>query len=546
MNRTIVWFRRDLRIADHEPLYRAALRGAVIPVFVFDRALLHHPETAVARVAFMLECLRSLDQDLRDRGGRLILRFGDPVEVLPALIRETQAEGIYAHIDFERIYGRVRDARLNQELAKQDLKIRWFEPSATIPDLIPYPEYRDLWYADMTADRVPVPNQVRVPSEIISEPLPKLEELGLKPDSKLVPPGGTQAARQLLQEFLEEKSDRYYWQLSYPSAEATTGLSPHIKFGAISVRECFQTARRLERSPDERVRRSCKQLISRLRWGNGFAQRFRYLPQLELRSLYSVFDEEGWLFDEELYQAWQEGQTGFPIVDAAARCLQATGGWKELNFRSRALYSSFLTNLLGMDWRFGALHFMRHLIDGDCPIDHYQWAMQAGVTHCIDKTWTRIYNPEQSAVDRCDPEGAFIKRWVPELKNLPPKCLGSPSLIKGYPAPILDYKKARRLRVKQLEQQRHPFLNQENIVPFLSRLPENLLPFGSDRVSSEVSWAAVPESDLFPPPLDLDSLDLEQSKALRTWFVAHVDVTPRKASRRKPKSVSEDIQLSLL
>ncbi len=111
------------------------------------------------------------------------------------------------------------------------------------------------------------------------------------------------------------------------------------------------------------------------------------------------------------------------------------------NFRSRALYSSFLSNLLGMDWRFGALHFMRHLIDGDCPIDHYQWAMQAGVTHCVDKTWTRIYNPEQSAVDRCDPEGTFIKRWVPELAHLPPECLGCPPSIKGYPAPILNYKK---------------------------------------------------------------------------------------------------------
>jgi len=546
MNRTIVWFRRDLRISDHAPLYRAALRGAVIPVFVFDRALLHHPETAVARVAFMLECLRSLDQDLRDRGGRLILRSGDPVEVLPRLIQETQAEGIYAHIDFERIYGRVRDARLNRELAQQNFKIRWFEPTATTPDLIPYPHYRDLWYADMNADKVPIPGQVHVPPEISSEPVPTLEQLGLVSDGKQIPAGGTQAARQLLQEFLEEKSDRYYWQLSYPSAEATTGLSPHIKFGAISVRECVQTAQRLERSPDQRVKRSCKQLISRLRWGNGFAQRFRYLPQLELRSLYQVFDEDGWFFDEDLYQAWQQGQTGFPIVDAAARCLQATGGWKELNFRSRALYSSFLSNLLGMDWRFGALHFMRHLIDGDCPIDHYQWAMQAGVTHCVDKTWTRIYNPEQSAVDRCDPEGIFIKRWVSELARLPPECLGCPPPTKGYPAPILNYKKARRQRVQQLERQRRGFLNQENIVPFLAHLPEDLIPFGADRIPSEVSWAKRPEPDLFPSAIELDSLDLEQAKALRTWFVAHVDITPRKTSRRKPKFASEDIQLSLL
>ena len=546
MNRTIVWFRRDLRIADHAPLFRAALRGEVIPVFIFDRALLHHPETAVARVAFMLECLRSLDEELRQRGGRLILRSGDPVTVLPQLLRETQAEGIYAHLDFERIYGRVRDARLNRVLAAENQKIRWFEPLGAVPDLMPYPEYRDRWFADMKADPVPTPAQVRVPSEIASEPIPTLADLGLIGDGKPIPPGGTPAARQLLQEFLQEKIDRYYWQLSYPSAEATTGLSPHLKFGAISLRECYQTAQRLKSSPDERVQRSRKQLIARLRWGSGFAQRFRYLPQLELRSLYQVFDEEGWNFDEDLYQAWQQGETGFPIVDAAARCLLATGGWKAMNFRIRALHSSFLSNLVGMDWRYGALHFMRHLIDGDCPIDHYQWAMQAGVTHCIDKTWTRIYNPEQSAVDRCDPEGLFIKRWLPELKHVPPSQLGAPPTIQGYPSPVLNYKKARKQRVQQLERQRQNFLGQQNVVPHLAQLPASLVPFGSDRFASEVGWAALPDSELFPTAIDLDSLDLQQAEALRSWFVAHVDIKPRKTSTRQPKPEPKDIQLSLL
>lgn len=548
MNRTIVWFRRDLRLADHAPVYRAALRGAVIPVFVFDRALLHHPETAPARVEFLLQALHGLDQELRDRGGRLIIRSGDPVHVLPDLIRETQADGIYAHIDFERIYGRVRDARLNRILAEQGLKIRWFEPVGTTADLIPYPDYRELWYAHMEAAPIPTPTKVDVPNELVSEPLPTLAELGHVRDGKLIPPATIHAARQLLQEFLDEKSDRYYWQLSYPSAEATTGLSPHIKFGVISIRECYQTAKAIEPIADWRVERSQKQLIARIRWGSGFAQRFRYMPQLEVRSLYSVFDEEGWEFDEELYQAWQEGQTGFPIVDAAARCLKATGGWKELNFRSRALYSSFLSNLLGMDWRYGALHFMRHLIDGDCPIDHYQWAMQAGVTHCVDKTWTRIYNPEQTAVDRCDPDGHFIKRWVPELEHLPPEFLGSPPPVKGYPNPILHYKKARQNRVKQLERQRKKFLSQDNVVPYLGRLPVDVTPFGSDRYSSEVSWAAQPNLELFPAALDLDNLDLEQAKAIRTWFVAHVEIIPRKPPRRrKPQPPKSDaMQLSLL
>jgi deoxyribodipyrimidine photo-lyase len=545
MNRTIVWFRRDLRVYDHAPLDRAARRGAVIPVFILDRALLHHPETAVARVAFMLECLRSLDQDLRDRGGRLILRYGDPVQVLPQLIRTTGADGIYAHIDFERIYGRVRDARLNQVLAQEGLKIRWFEPTATTADLIAYAEYRQLWYSHMEADLIPAPGQIQVPADVSSDPLPTLADLGLVADEKPIPPAGTQAARKFLQDFLQEKSDRYYWQLSYPGARATTGLSPHIKFGAISIRECYQTVQHLTPAIDHRVQLSRQQLIARMRWGSGFAQRFRYLPQLEVRSLYTVFDQDGWEFDEGLYQAWQAGMTGFPIVDAAARCLQATGGWLELNFRSRALYSSFLSNLMGMDWRWGALHFMRHLIDGDCPIDHYQWAMQAGVTHCLDKTWTRIYNPEQVAIDRCDPEGLFIKRWLPELAAVPPAALGNPPRINGYPAPILDYKTARRRRVKQLERQRQNLLGQENVLPFLARLPGDLTPFGSDRILSEVSWAAQAISDLFPPPLALDALDEAQASALRTWFVAHVEIAPRKSTRRKSTPNPNEIQLSL-
>lgn len=550
MTRTIVWFRRDLRISDHAPLRRAALRGAVIPVFILDRALLHHPETAPARVAFMLECLKSLDQNLRERGGRLIVRYGDPVEVLPQLVRETAAEGIYSYIDYERIYGRVRDARLNQALAAADMKIRWFEPSAGTPDLLPYSDYRDFWFSDMGASLIPTPDRLHTPPEIVSEPLPSLSSLSILSDTKPIPPGGTAAARQQLQEFLAEKVDRYYWQLSYPNAEATTGLSPYLKFGVISVRECYQAAEQLRTSPSTKVQRSRQQLISRLRWGSGFAQRFRYLPQLELRSLYSVFDQEGWKFDEDLYVAWQEGQTGFPIVDAAARCLKETGGWKQLNFRTRALYSSFLTNLLGMDWRYGALHFMRHLIDGDCPIDHYQWAMQAGVTHCINKTWTRIYNPEQVAVDRCDPEGLFIKQWVPEVAHLPPAQLGAPPPLKNYPAQILDYRAARQRRVKQLEQQRQHFLAQDNILPYLARMPESLMPFGSDRYSSETGWLNQTNLDLFPAPLDLDGLDWEQAQALRTWFVAHVEIQPHKPQRsRKPRrkrSNHDFVQLSLL
>jgi deoxyribodipyrimidine photo-lyase len=547
MNRTIVWFRRDLRISDHAPLHRAVSRGLVIPVFILDTALLHHPETSSARVAFMLACLHDLDRELQKRGGRLILRSGNPIDVLPQLIRETQADGIYAYIDYERIYGRVRDAQLNRTLAEQNLKIRWFEPTAGMEDLISAPHYGKHWYTEMSAEQVPTPTRILTP-DLPSDPLPSLSELGLIADRKPIPPGGTQPARQLLQDFIAQKADRYYWQLSYPNANVTTGLSPYLKFGAISIRECYQTVRFLKASPDYRIQRSGRQLINRLRWGSGFAQRFRYLPQLELRSLYTVFEEEAWTFDEAHYQAWQSGNTGFPIVDAAARCLLETGGWKEMNFRTRAIHASFLSNLLGMDWRYGALHFMRHLIDGDCPIDHYQWAMQAGVTHCVNKTWTRIYNPGQTAVDRCDPEGLFIKRWVPELADLPIAALGSPPRVKGYPSPILNYKAARQQRVQQLLRQRQTFLQKENLLPQLARLPDSFLPFGHDRFPSEIAWAQQENRNLFPSALNLDELTLEQSQSLRTWFVSPAQAAPRSTARsfKPPVEPPAEIQLSLL
>lgn len=564
MNRTIVWFRRDLRIFDHEPLYRAARRGDVIPVFVFDRALLLHPETGSGRVRFMLSCLAALDEDLRSRGGRLILREGDPVEVLPALVKETQADGIYSYIDFERIYGRVRDARLNRALAEEDLKIRWFEPLGGVADFIAYPDYRKCWYAQMMQPQVDAPQRVNVPDEVVSQVLPSIEAVGHVADAKWIPRGGTMAARNLLNAFYEErKAERYYWQISYPGTNSTSGLSPYIKYGAISIRECAQTVwQRQEDSKwasDKRVRRSSDHIISRLRWGSGFTQRFRYLPQLEVRSIYKPFAKEsaenGWEpFDAELYEAWCEGYTGFPIVDAAARCLKATGGWLALNFRVRAIYASFLCNLLGMDWRYGALHFMRHLIDGDCPLDHYQWAQQAGVTHCLNQAWTRIYNPEQEAIDRCDPQGEFVRRWVPELAHLEAEQLGMPPRTRGYPAPILNYGEARARRSQRLQDLRHDVIHAPNVLPFVTRLPKDVTPFGAGLVPSEVSWAKAEVAELYPSALNLDEMDSYQAKQLRTWFVVSgrwVENSKRqqfakKKNLEKRKRSQDDGQLSLL
>ena len=554
----LVWYRRDLRLCDHPALHTAVQRGAVLPVFVLDRDLLFHPETGSARVAFLLASLQSLDRDLRRLGGRLLVRQGDPASVLTTLVRASGASGVIAHTDGERIVGRVRDARVSRQLAAAGIPLHWLEPPGGLAELLPYADYRRHWHGVMAEPPLPAPSQVVVPPPppdpqhpLADRPVPALEELGLIADGKPVPPAGTAAAIQLLERFCRGRAGRhYYWELSYPAALASTGISPHLKFGQITPRQVIRQIEPL-RHGEPGQQRSWRQLVSRLRWGAGMAQRFRYLPQLELRPLWSCHDDPAALRlsaeQEELYAAWREGRTGFPIVDAAARCLQAEGGWRQLNFRSRAIYASFLANLCGIDWRFGALHYMRHLFDGDCPIDHYQWAMQAGATASGRRPWTRIYHPGQVAVERCDPQGLFIRRWLPELAELTNDQLGQPPPMAAYPRPVLDYEQARRRRLEHLEQ-RHRQWQADGF----SALPADLTPFGADRIAgSVVEWAQAGLQELLPAGLDLARLDRPARAALASWFVVRsMDRAPAPSTRPRRRNRSDDhprvIQLNLL
>lgn len=525
MGLTILWFRRDLRLDDHPALREACRLGPVLPVFVLDPALLHHPETGVARVAFLLENLHTLDRDLQRRGSRLLVAHGDPAQVLPSLARRWGAARVLAHTDCERLVGRVRDGRVAEALRHASIPMGWIEPPGATAELLPYGLWRRFWLGAMAEPALETPARIEAPAGLDPPPLPDLERLGLKADGKPLPPAGTDAARALLRRFSDGAAARtYYWQLSYPAARVTTGLSPYLKFGVISPRRCLQELRPLASDPDPGRRRSARQLFSRLRWGAGMAQRFRYLPQLEIRPLWrsqdspaaTQLDDE----QEQLYAAWREGRTGFPIVDAAARCLLAEGGWRELNFRSRAISASFLTNLCGIDWRWGALHYMRHLIDGDCPIDHWQWAMQAGATQQGSGAWTRIYHPGQVAVERCDPQGLFIRRWLPELADLTNDQLGAPPPRADYPAPVLDYGEARRRRLERLDQQRRRPASADPLAD-LSPLPEDLRPFAAERFPEAVlTWAADASHGLLPAPLDPESLDGPARRALASWFVA--------------------------
>jgi len=539
---SILWFRRDLRLDDHQPLQECCRLGAVLPLFVLDPALLQHPETGSGRVAFLLEALAALDQDLRRRGGRLLVRRGDPMEVLPALASACGVRRVFAHSDSERILGRVRDARVDRALRRRGVAMHWFEPAGACAELVPYPHWRHLWQAAMAGEAAAAPRRVWVPpplgganDPLADQPLPGLRELGLNPTQIVLPPAGHGAALDLLQRFVAgPAAERYFWQLSQPAARVTTGLSPYLKFGVISPRRCLQGIAPLAHG-DGGQRRSWLQLASRLRWGCGMAQRFRYLPQLELRSLWACHEdpqaEDLSAHQQELLAAWQEGRTGFPIVDAAARCLRASGGWQELNFRSRAISASFLTHLCGIDWRWGALHYMRHLLDGDCTIDHYQWAMQAGATLPGAEAWARIYHPGRVAQQRCDPQGLFIRRWLPELAGLTNDQLAEPPAMADYPAPVLDYHDARRHRLTALEERRAR--ERERLATAdpadadallrlqladLSTLPARPIPFAAHLFpEAPLAWCEA-EQELRPAAIDPARLDGPQRLALASWI----------------------------
>lgn len=535
---SLIWFRRDLRSCDHRALALACAQGPVVPIFVLDNNLLFHPETAVARVEFLLLSLQALDRRLRQLGGRLLVRRGKPAQVLMEIAGASGARRVLAHTDTERLVGRVRDAAVSQCLAEQGIDLQWVEPAGVSAELISYGAWSQGWHRAMAEAIDPEPQRLHVPEArglLADLPIPTLRDLGLIADGKPMPPAGSEAALERLDQFCAgPDSKTYHWELSYPSAKVTTGLSPYLKFGVITPRQCLQ--RIAASAADPQRRRSMQQLASRLRWGCSIHQRFRYLPQLELRSLWSGHDlAEADLSaqQQELYQAWMEGRTGFPIVDAAARCLQAEGGWLELNFRSRAIYASFLSNLCGIDWRYGALHFMRHLIDGDCPIDHYQWAMQAGATYRGTKAWTRIYHPGQVAVNRCDPHGLFIRRWLPQLERLTNDQLGEPPAWADYPAPVLNYEQARQARVETLNSTRHGI----GAIPLaLARLPEDLTPFGSDRIAgSQVLWAQERSPELYPEAVDLDRLDQEGWMALLSWFSLRRSAETGEDAEREPR-----------
>ncbi len=450
----IVWLRRDLRLHDN-PALVAALRGhdRVVPAFVLDRRLLDGRFPSPARASFLLGCLRELDHGLRERGAALVVREGRPARELPALAAETGAGAVYWASDVSP-YARARDRAVGRALEATGVEA-CPGPGNFIADVnrvataqgTPVTVFTPFWRAWRAADRRPVhraPAEVPMAAKVRRGQLPSLDDLGREPEPGEAMAPGERAGRERTDRWLDGPI-AHYAQRHDRLAGGTSMLSPYLHFGCVSARELEErTRRQLGEGPAAFHRQ--------LAWRDFYAHVLLRHPdnaRLEHQPRYRQLE---WEEDADALDAWRQGRTGYPVVDAAMRQLRAIG-W--MHNRARLIAGSFLTKDLHLDWRLGEAHFMRHLLDGDEASNNGNWQWIASVGVDPAPYFRRMFNPTLQQ-RRFDPDGEYVRRWVPELANVPDERLAEPWTMseqeqreagcvigRDYPPPIVEHRRER-------------------------------------------------------------------------------------------------------
>lgn len=467
----IVWFRRDLRLADLPMLLAAAdTADSALAVFMLDDVLLR--EAGAPRLRFLAGCLRSLDADL---GGRLLLADGDPAQVLPALAEAVGADSVHISADFGP-YGARRDTAVESALAAADRPVqlvRTGSPYAVSPGRIrtktggPYQvftPFRRAWLehgwhspAQTGAGTVHWLVPPRTPYRVdLNDAACKMAP-GDPAEPATLPEPGEAAALRRWREFQKGRNsdlERYAHDRDRPDLAGTTRLSAYLKFGCIHPRTVLHDLR-------TRSDGGAATLRSELAWRDFYADVLHHRPDSARRNYNSRFDAIRYATGADAdrdFRAWCDGRTGYPIVDAGMRQLRAEG-W--MHNRVRMITASFLTKDLHLPWWRGARHFMAHLVDGDLASNQHGWQWTAGCGTDA-APYFRVFNPTTQG-ERFDPTGDYVRRWVPELREIPGRAVHQPwkhgadllttasdtrvggNITSGYPAPIVDHSEERRI-----------------------------------------------------------------------------------------------------
>jgi len=439
MSYQLVWLKRDLRIHDHGPLHEASRRGTCIVLYVYEPELIHSQEFDSSHLKFINESLRELDERLRALGGELTYRVGRIPDVFRSIHDQYPIENLWAHQETGNQKTYDRDERVRRWTGEQGIELKEIPQTGVVRRLSNRDGWADRWEKRMREPRYPVPESLSVPEDLKQESTRSVDSFELSDSAKDErQTGGESAGRRTLRGFLYERGETYRSDMSSPVSawDGCSRLSPHLAWGTLSVKQVHQiTNKRQNQLRDRRDAGidigsnwlpSLRSFQKRLRWHCHFMQKLEDEPRMEFENLatsYNGLREDE--FDPELHEAWCEGRTGFPMVDACMRALHRSG-W--INFRMRAMLVSFSSYHLWNHWRKPALHLAKHFLDFEPGIHFPQVQMQSGTTGINS---IRIYNPTKQVHDQ-DPEGTFIRKYVPELKEVPKQYLAEPAAMPGY------------------------------------------------------------------------------------------------------------------
>ncbi len=446
INAEIFWFKRDLRVVDNFPLSQAASNGPVVPLYIFEPELWTQRDHSYRHYVFLKGALEDLKNQLNFLGSDLTVKVGNASEILNDLCSKYQIKRIWSHQETWNFWTYKRDLSVRNWAATNG--VSWVEipRNGVVRRLINRDGWSKKWNATMAAPTVPAPKKI-LTLKIQSDDIPTGYKLNLsldQPVSAQIPK--RKKALETLESFLNSRGSNYSVEMSSPitAENSCSRISPYLAFGQISIREAYQITEKRARQLsglDTKCSKSLKSFSSRLRWHCHFMQKIEDQPNIEITTLHSSFENLRPPFaDQKLLKAWETGTTGYPMIDACMRYLNATG-W--LNFRMRAMLVSFASYHLWLDWRQTALHLARQFLDYEPGIHYSQIQMQSGTTGMNS---IRIYNPIKQGMDQ-DPDGTFIRKWVPELKDIPKQFIHQPWLLENsslnYSKPIVDERLAR-------------------------------------------------------------------------------------------------------